>query len=131
MAERTWFFALSLWFLFGSGFAANAAWRKKITAQHSCGVNKSELYFNITMSTLLPFQRNISKCDQSDTKYAHPPKAMVDGNPYTFWQSEASKDKAIIKIDLSGPYRKVENGFGFTYASFNNLFYLLSLWRHV
>lgn len=106
MAERMWFFSCSLFLLFGSGFAANAAWRKNITAQRSCGENKTDLYYHISMITLLPFLRNMSKCDQSDPKFAHPPKAMVDGKLYTNWLSEPSRDDARITIDLSGSHQK-------------------------
>lgn len=108
MAEGMFLFYVSFFLIFESCFATNAAWKKSITAEHSCGVNKTELYYNITQSSVLPFQREISICDQSDPAYARPPEAMVDGSLFTFWQSEASRDDARITIELSGPYQKVK-----------------------
>ena len=107
MATSLWLFLLVNFLQIRSNLAANAAFNKDVDAETSCGVNKTELYFHISQNKLLPFKRNISKCDQSQPSIAHPPKAIVDENFATFWQTEGAIDKARITIDLSGLNQKV------------------------
>lgn len=106
-ASSVWLFLIVNIQLMRSSFAANAAFRKTVQAVPSCGVNKSEMYYHIKEALKLPFEQVISMCDQNQTKYAHPPEALVDGNFATFWQTEGGKDKARITIDLSGLKQKV------------------------
>ncbi|XP_028399262.1 laminin subunit gamma-1-like [Dendronephthya gigantea] len=106
MAASLWLFFFVNIQLIRPSFAANAAFRKKVQAVPSCGVNKTEMYYHIKQALKLPFQQKPSICDQNLTKYAHPPKALVDGNFTTFWQTEGGKDKANITIDLSGLKQK-------------------------
>lgn len=107
MATCLWLLLFASPLVIRFSFAANAAFNKRVDAYPSCGVNRSELFYNISQAKLLPFKRKNSTCDQSQPKFAHPPKAIVDEDLWTFWQAEGGKDKARIVIDLSGVNQKV------------------------
>jgi hypothetical protein len=107
MATSLWLVVFVNFLQIRSNLAANAAFDKNVDAEPSCGLNKTELFSHISQAVLLPFKRNISTCDQSQPRFAHPPKAVVDENFATFWQTEGGKDKARITIDLSGVNQKV------------------------
>ena len=110
MASSLWLFLFANSLLIRSTLAANAAFNKAVEAEPTCGVNVSEIYFHISQATILPFNQNISICDQNISEYAHPPQAVVDENYATYWQAKGGEDKARITIDLTGLHQKVTLG---------------------
>ena len=120
MAASFWLFVFTNYLLLRCSFAANAAYDKRVKANPSCGENETELYYHISQARLLPFKRTISKCDQNNSSFAHPPEAIVDERFTTFWQAKGGEDKATITIDLSGLYQKVWNDekMGFYFVLF-------------
>ncbi|KAK3731434.1 hypothetical protein QZH41_013619, partial [Actinostola sp. cb2023] len=84
---------------------ANAAFKKIIVAQKTCG-SPSEKYYYVSQTETRPRLRQPSICDSSNSTFAHNASYLVDGDFNTFWQSTAMVNRANITIDLTGPMHK-------------------------
>jgi len=84
----------------------NAAYRKNVAAEKTCGSPK-EKYFKVTENDYVPRKRTLSVCDVLNATLAQNASYLVDGDLNTFWQSTAMVMRANITIDLTGPIHKV------------------------
>lgn len=93
----------SLKFLKSQTILMNAAFRKPVSANITCG-SPAENYYTIHERDKFSNQRTTLTCDASVPSNSHPPSYLVDGSMATFWQSTAWKTaeqaNAYIQIDF-------------------------------
>lgn len=86
----------------------NAAFKKPVVAEKTCGIDSAEKYFDSSQNDVPPKLREPKICDAKSMNNSHNALYLVDGNKATFWQSTSMVNRANITIDFSGPMHKVK-----------------------